>query len=118
MLEVIRFFLGELIVVHGVLTAMIWVSTPRADDSFRATNSWLLGEARSLAVILGILAAAGFVLAGLGIIVDQAWWAATGVAAGAVGLLLMVVFFSPWLLAGITISAALLCAGIQALPQV
>ena len=36
---------------------------------------------------------------------------------GAVALLLMGLFFNPWLLAGIAISAGILYAGFQALPQ-
>jgi hypothetical protein len=48
---------------------------------------------------------------------DQAWWAITGVSAAAVALVLMVMFFNPWLLAGITISAGILYAGFQALPH-
>ena len=113
----VRFLLGAFIVAHGLLTALIWVSFPKADAPFRATHSWLLGDARPLAVAVALVAAAGFVLAGAGFIADQAWWAFTGVGAGAVALLLMTLFFNPWLLAGIAISAGILYAGFQALPQ-
>jgi hypothetical protein len=113
----IRVLLGVFIVAHGLLTAFIWASPPRATDPFRATHSWLLGDARPLAVVVALVAAIGFVLAGVGFIADQAWWAFTGVSAGAVALLLMVLFFNPWLLAGIAISAGILYAGFQALPQ-
>src|SRR5215216_1912056 len=58
-----------------------------------------------------LVAAAGFVLAGVGVIADQAWWAVTGVGAGVVALLLMTLYFNPWLLAGIAISAGILYAG-------
>jgi hypothetical protein len=34
-----------------------------------------------------------------------------------VALLLMALYFNPWLLAGIAINAGILYAGIQALPQ-
>jgi hypothetical protein len=115
--NVIRILLGAFIVAHGLLTAFIWASPPKADAPFRATHSWLLGEARPLAMVAALVAAAGFVLAGVGLLADQAWWAFTGVGAAAVALLLMVVFFNPWLLAGITISAGILYAGFQALPQ-
>jgi hypothetical protein len=115
--NVIRFLLGAFIVAHGLLTAFIWSSPAKEDAPFRATHSWLLGEARPLAVVVALMVAAGFVLAGVGFITDQAWWAVTGVGAGAVALLLMVVFFNPWLLAGIAISAGILYAGFQALPQ-
>ena len=113
----IRFLLGAFIVAHGLLTAFIWVSPARADAPFRAAHSWLLGDARPVAVGIALMAAAGFVLAGVGFIADQAWWAVTGIGAGAVALLLMTLFFNPWLLAGIAISAGILYAGFQALPQ-
>ena len=84
--EVIRILLGAFIVAHGLLTAFIWVSSPNADAPFRAGRSWLVGEARSLAVVAALVAAAGFVIAGVGFIADQAWWAVIGVGAGAVAL--------------------------------
>jgi hypothetical protein len=71
----LRVLLGAFIVAHGLLTAFIWISPPKADAPFRATHSWLLGDARPVAVVVALVAAAGFVLAGVGVIADQAWWA-------------------------------------------
>jgi hypothetical protein len=103
--------------VGWLVTALIWVSPAKADTPFRATHSWLLGDARPLAVVIALVAAGGFVLAGAGFITQQVWWAFTGIDAGAVALLLMTLFFNPWLLAGIAISAGILYGGFQALPQ-
>jgi predicted exporter len=113
----LRVVLGTFIVAHGLLTAFIWVSPADGNAPFRATHSWLVGDAWPLAVAIALLAAAGFVLAGVGFITQQAWWAFTGIGAGAAALLLMTLFFNPWLLAGIAISAGILYAGFQALPQ-
>jgi predicted exporter len=113
----IRVLLGAFIVAHGLLTAFIWVDPAKANAPFRASHSWLVGDARTLAVGIALLAAAGFLLAGVGFITQQAWWAFTGIGAGAVALLLMTLFFNPWLLAGIAISAGILYAGFQALPE-
>jgi hypothetical protein len=113
----IRVLLGTVIVAHGLLIALIWVSPAKADAPFQATHSWLVGDARPVAVVLALVAAAGFALAGIGFIGQQAWWAVTGIGAGTAALLLMTLYFNPWLLAGITISAGILYAGIQALPQ-
>ena len=83
-----------------------------------ALLAWVIHDDRLHRLpLLALVAAAGFVLAGVGIIADQAWWAVTGVGGGVVALLLMTLFFNPWLLAGITISAGILYAGFQALPQ-
>ncbi len=113
----IQFVLGVFMVAHGLLTAFIWVSPADGNAPFRATHSWLVGDTRPVAVVIALVAAAGFVLAGIGFITHQAWWAITGIGAGAVALLLMTLYFNLWLLAGIAISAGILYAGIQALPQ-
>ena len=89
----IRFLLGGFIVAHGLLTAFIWVSPANADAPLRPTHPWLLGDARPLAVVIALVAAAGFVVAGIGF-TQQPWGAVTGIGAGAVALVLMVLFFN------------------------
>src|SRR4029450_3983756 len=99
----IRVLLGAFIVAHGLLTAFIWVSPAKADAPFRATHSWLLGDARPRGVVIALVAGtplvarAGFMLAGIGFIPHQAWWAVTGIGAGTAALLLMALYFNPWL---------------------
>jgi hypothetical protein len=77
----IRILLGGLIIAHGLVTAAIWASPAREGEPFRAAHSWVLGEARSLAMALALVAALGFVLAGTGFLAHQAWWGAFGVGA-------------------------------------
>lgn len=113
----VRILLGAFVIAHGLVTAAMWASPARAGEPSRATHSWLLGEARSLAVALALVAALGFVLAGTGFLAHQAWWGVFGVGAGAVALVLMGLYFNPWLLAGIAISGGVLYAGAQALQQ-
>lgn len=70
----VRLLLGGFVIAHGLVTAAIW-SAPAADGGpFDATHSWLLGDLRSLAVGLALVAAAGFVLAGLGFLTHRSWW--------------------------------------------
>ena len=113
----VRFLIGGFVVAHWLLTGALWAIPQKADELFRATHSWLLGDARSLAIAISLVAAIGFVLAGIGFLGHQGWWAVSGIGAGAVALILMVVYFNPWLLAGIAISAGILYAGVQALQQ-
>lgn len=113
----IRVLVGGFVVAHGLVTAAIWMSPAKTGEPFRATHSWMLGDARSLAVTLALVAALGFALAGVGFIAHQGWWGLVGVGAGAVALVLMGLYFNPWLLAGIAISGGVLYAGIQALQQ-
>jgi hypothetical protein len=81
------------------------------------SHSWLLGDTRTLAIILAVLAALAFVATGGGFLAQQDRWPATAVAAGAVAGTLMGLYFNPWLLAGSAISAGIIVAGIHALPQ-
>jgi hypothetical protein len=113
----VRLMLGSFLVAHGVVTAAIWASPGKGGEPFRATHSWLLGDARSLAVALAMVATTGFVLAGVGFLTHQSWWGAFGIGAGALALVLMALYFNPWLLAGIAISGGILYAGVQALQQ-
>jgi len=113
----IRFLLGGFVVAHGLVTAAIWVTPAKGGEPFRATHFLAPRDARSVAVALAILAAAGFVLAGYGYLAQQSWWEVFAIGAGAVALVLMALYFNPWLLAGIAISGGVLYAGVQALEQ-
>jgi hypothetical protein len=113
----VRFLLGGFVVAHGLVTAAIWVTPAKGGEPFRATHSWLLGDARSVAVTLAVVVAAGFVVAGGGYLAQQSWWELFAIGAGSVALVLMALYFNPWLLAGIAISGGVLYAGVQALEQ-
>jgi hypothetical protein len=104
---VLRIALGVLVVAHGLITGAIWTAPPTPDAPFVAGHSWLLGDSRFLAVPVSILLALGFALAGVGLVLDQAWWAAFGLAAGVGALVFMLMYFNPWLLAGLAISGGI-----------
>ena len=113
----IRILVGGFVIAHGLVTAAIWMMPAKEGEPFRATHSWVIGDARSLAVALALVAAFGFVLAGVGFLAHQGWWGVFAAGAGAVALVLMGLYFNPWLLAGIAISGGVLYAGAQALQQ-
>ena len=113
----LRWIVGGLIIAHGLVTAMIWSAPAKSDAPFQATHSWLFGDSRGPATAVALSAALGFVLAGIGIAGQQPWWPAIGIAAGAVAVGLMVVYFNPWLIVGIAISAAVFVAGLQTLQE-
>jgi hypothetical protein len=114
---VLRVLVGLLIIAHGLITFAIWTAPATEKAPFNPGHSWLLGDTRTLAIVLAVVAAIAFVATGGGFLAEQVWWAGAAVAAGAVAVMLMALYFSPWLVAGIAISAAILYAGIQALPQ-
>jgi hypothetical protein len=113
----IRALLGLFVIAHGLITFGIWAAPVTEQAPFNPNHSWLLGDTRTLALALAVLAAIAFVVTGGGFLAQQDWWAAAAVAAGAVAVVLMALYFNPWLSAGILISATILYAGAQALQQ-
>jgi hypothetical protein len=113
----VRFALGGFVIAHGLVTAALWAAPRKPDSPFDSTHSWLLGDVRSVAVVMAMVAALGFVLAGIGFLTHQSWWGGFGIGAGALALVLMMLTFNPWLLAGIAISGGVLYAGVQSLQQ-
>jgi hypothetical protein len=111
----LRILLGCFVAAHGLVTAAIWTAPRPADAPFDAGHSWLLGDARPFAMAIALLAGVGLVIAGVGVLADTGWWGVFGVTAGPLALLLMLVYFNPWLLAGIAISVGVVYASSQAL---
>jgi hypothetical protein len=99
---------------HGLVHIAVWAMPKPVDGKeppFNAAHSWLLGDARTLAISLAIVSAVLFVLAAMGLFGHADWWRAVAVVAAGVSIGLMTLFFNPWLLAGWGLSAGLI-AGI------
>ena len=113
-----RTLIGLFLVAHGLVTALIWGSPKAAvvEGQWQApdpSHSWLLGNVRTLSVVLGLAIGAALAITGFGFLTHQTWWPVVGVAAAASSLLLFALFFTPWWLAGIAISAALVVAAVR-----
>jgi hypothetical protein len=108
---------GLFVIAHGLVTFGIWAAPLTEQAPFNPGHSWLFGDSRTLAIALAVFAAIAFVLTGGGFLAQQDWWAGAAIAAGTVAVVLMALYFDPWLSAGILISAAILYAGAQALQQ-
>lgn len=102
-----RIAFGVLLLVHGLLTALIWVPQPTQQAPMDTSHSWLLGEARLASLVLAILAGLLIAASGLGLLAHQDWWAIVGLAGAALSLTLFGLFFTPWWLLAIAISTAL-----------
>ncbi|MBO0844637.1 MAG: hypothetical protein J2P22_04390 [Nocardioides sp.] len=109
--------LGLFVIAHGLVTAVIWTIPATEDAPFDASHSWLLGDARPLSVVLGLVAALAFVIVGIGVLGHFGWWPASAVVAGVLGAVLMIVWFDRWLAVGLAISLAVAAAGVWALVQ-
>lgn len=109
--------LGWFVVAHGLLTIVIWAPTPRGADAnapMDTSRSWLLGDARTVSLVLAVVAGIVVAAAGVGFLSHQAWWSTAGVAGGVLSLTLFGLFFTPWWTAAIAISVALVVAAARA----
>ena len=83
----LRALVGVFVIAHGLVTFGIWAAPVAEKAPFNPSHSWLLGDTRTLAIALAVLAAIAFVVTGGGFLAQQDWWAAAAVAAGAVAVL-------------------------------
>jgi hypothetical protein len=106
--------IGVLLIVHGVLHIFIWSPRASAGAPMDTGRSWLLGDKRVLSLTVAITAGVLIAAAGFGFLSDQAWWSMVGLAGGVLSLGLFGLFFTPWWLVGIAISAGLVVASLRA----
>jgi hypothetical protein len=114
-----RTILGGLVVAHGFLTAAMWLPKYKQVEGAsiqppNPSHSWLLGDARTLGLVLALTAAVLLAVAGGAFLSHQTWWPTAGLIAGAVSLLLFVLFFSPWWVIAFAISGGLVIAAVRA----
>jgi len=105
-----RFVFIAFLIAHGGVHLAIW-ATPRSQDPgmpFDASHSWLVGNQRAVSMVLGIVAAAILIAAGIGLWAQADWWRPVAVAGLAASFGLMVLFFHPWFLPIQAINAAMI----------
>ena len=112
------------VILHGLThSIMAMVPNPNAPDAgvatfFSGIGSWLLtglglseSTTKTSAILLSVIATIGFVAAGLalfGVLVPFDWWRILAIASAVVSLLLVVIFWHPYLIVGLLIDAAVL----------
>lgn len=114
----LRNIAGLFVLAHGLVTIAIWTPNPETiqpTPPMDTSHSWLLGQARGVSVALAITAGVLLVCAGLAFLVGAAWWPIAAIVAGVVSLFLFGLFFTPWWLAAIAISAGLVTAAVREL---
>jgi hypothetical protein len=109
-----RTVFGVLLVLHGLLTILIWSLPPSSEAPMDTSHSWLVGDARTVSVVLALTAGPLIAAAGVGLLSHQAWWSLVGLAGGALSLALFGMFFTPWWLLAIAISGSLVAAALHA----
>lgn len=120
-----KWALAALLLAHGWVHLMFVFPAPEAASAtagglaypFDMGRSWLIanvgldaGLVRSIGIVVMAVTLAGFSLAALatvGWLVPAGWWAGLVLASAAASTLLLLLFFSPALLVGFAINAAL-----------
>ena len=111
----IRWLVGLFFIAHGLIHAAVWLPPFKEGAPFNPSRSWLLGilgvgegPMRSAAVALALVAMIGFILGSLGWIAAREWGRFFPVWSAMISLLLVVVYFHPWLSFAALINVAIL----------
>lgn len=99
--------IGWLIIAHAVITGVIWTAPLLPDAPFNPSHSWLLGDSRPIAGPASLILAVALAATGIGLLLNQPWWAPLGLATGTAATLFMLVYFNPWLSLAVAINAAI-----------
>jgi hypothetical protein len=110
-----RWLGGLFLVAHGLLHVAVWVPRPQANMPFDTGRSPMFGNVRGIAISLSVLAALLFIVAGVAVLIHAAWWAPVAIAAAAISAVLIILTFSPWLLAGLAIDVVIFVLALLAL---
>ena len=123
----LKIILGIFLMAHGLVHSILAIAPNPGDPDARpgafftaVERSWLLPQLgmgpsaiRWTGIILVALSTLGFILAGLGILGVPgliAIWRTVAVVSSCVSLLLLILFWHPWLIIGVLIDTAVLIA--------
>ncbi len=120
----LRTVVAIFLMLHGLVHIILALAPdPDADEAHFAaffSRSWLTtnlslptSTANPIALILAIVAAIGFIAAGLGlldILVPFAWWRTLAIISAVVSLLLLLAFWHRYLIIGVAIDILILAA--------
>ena len=100
-----KLLVGGFLIIHGLIHLGVW-ATPKPDgpQPFDPSHSWFfslvgIGKAttRTLSIILAIGAAVGFVASGIALFAGSELWRLFAIVTAAETLLLLLLYFNPWL---------------------
>jgi len=97
--------IGLLIIAHAVITGVVWTAPLLPDAPFNPGHSWLLGDSRPIAAATSLILALALAATGIGLLLNQPWWAPLGLATGAAAATSILVYFNLWLSLAIAINA-------------
>lgn len=110
-----RGFFAVFLIGHALVHLMYIVPEPPAEQNglewpFRLDNSWALSAfglsnqaVRTIGAVLATLAVLGFLVTGMGILLDLGWWTGAAVASAVTSLVFMTAYVQPLILLGLAI---------------
>ena len=108
--------IGLFLLAHGLIHVAIYAPPTAADAPFDPGHAWLAGSLRRVRPVLLTIAyayAAALTVAGVGLFAHQDWWQPAAIVGAALSLLLLVLFFNPWITVGVAINVALILVLVQ-----
>jgi hypothetical protein len=108
--------IGLVLLGHGLIHVAIYAPPTAADAPFDAGHSWLASgarQARPLLLTLAYASAATLTVAGIGLFAQQNWWQVAAIAGAVLSLLLLILFFNPWITVGVAINVAVILVLVQ-----
>ena len=112
-LLIAAFFVGHGL-VHGIMFSLPFSAQASADLPYNPSHSWLLGDRRSVGLGFALTVTLAFVVAGGAYLANAGRWPAATIAASALSLALLLIYFTKWWSVGIVISVALAVAAWRA----
>ena len=118
-----NYLIALFLAAHGLLHASYLTPAPATTPGgpewpFHMSRSWAVtvvgidaGIVRAIGAVLVVLVVIGFALAGLswlGWIVSSGWWAPLAGASAIASILILALFFHPWIVLGIAIDVGIL----------
>jgi hypothetical protein len=105
-----RFLFIGFLIAHALVHLVIWLMPKPSDQKapFDPAHSWLLGDQKTVAVLLAVSVAVLLTAGGLGLWAHAGWWRSVAAIGLAASFGLMVVYFNPWYLFIEGVNAALI----------
>ena len=108
--------IGLFLLAHGLIHVAIYAPPTAADAPFDPGHSWLSSgarQARPLLLTFAYASAAAFTVAGIALFAKQDWWRPAAIVGAALSLLLLALFFNPWITVGVAINVTVIFVLVQ-----
>lgn len=115
-----RWFFGAFLIGHALVHLMYFVPEPPSDETpldwpFHLDRSWVVSNLgvstqtlKAVGIVLAAASVVGFVVTGVGLLIDAGWWTGVGTASATVSFVLLAVYLQPLIVLGLVVNAFVL----------